>query len=108
MPLAVKVQAALLNGPEGNTVHRLEDLNFDRQPPLQIRIRDENTRHTSCKWFGLNHRENTDIPEIARTRHMSAKQAGFVRKVTARRCKEQRKSVGLIASRPFPKKEKQK
>lgn len=122
MPIKIKLEAVLINGPvfdsEGRKVCKLEDLDFDHQPPLQMRVWNVEAQDTDppandpfyiVPMVRAQHRTKTakrDIPEIAKTRHLSAKQADFVRSITTRQCGEKRKPSGSIPSRPFPKRKK--
>ena len=50
MPVKVKLESMLINGPvlddEGRKVCELEQVEFDHQPPLQMRVWDEEAGDT--------------------------------------------------------------
>jgi hypothetical protein len=122
MPIKVKLEAVLINGPvldaEGNRVCSLEDINFDHQPPLMARVFDPE------KWDTIPpandpshivplakpvHGEKTakvDIPQIAKTKRLANDHEEFRRKILSRECGEKRKPSGKITSRGFRKRPK--
>lgn len=120
MSVKVKLEAVLMHAPilddEGNKVCALADIDFDHQPPLQMRVWDPVNGDTIppandpahiVPLARKTHRQKTakrDVPEIAKTRRLAKDQDEFRRTLLAKECGQKRQPHGKIRSRGFPKK----
>lgn len=116
IPLAVKLEALLINGPvhdkDGRKVCDIKSLDWDHCPPLQLRVWDPESGDTIppanspehiFPMVKADHREKTrkDIPEIAKTKRLANDHDEFRRKILARECGDKRSPSGKIKSRGF-------
>jgi hypothetical protein len=124
MPLKVKLEALLINGPvlddEGRKVCDLSEIEWDHQPPLQMRVWDEDAedtipaandpRHIVPLWKPVHRTKTakTDIPAISRTKNLAESHDAFRKRLLSRECGEKRKPSGKIKGRGFPKRVKEK
>lgn len=112
--LKTKLEAILIHGPvfddDGNRVCKIDELDFDHQPPLQLRIWDEEKQDTEpaandprylVPMARATHRRKTaktDVPAIAKTKRLAAGHKEFVSKLLARECGEKRTPKGKLRS----------
>ncbi len=122
IPLIVKLQALLINGPvldeDGNKVCDLKAIEWDHQPAIQERVFDPEAGDTvpACNdpnyivpMVKEGHDEKTnkrDKREIAKTKRLATEQEKFVSKLLSRECGEKRVKKNSIPSRGFPKRGK--
>jgi hypothetical protein len=115
----VKLEAILIHGPvldeDGNRICKVEELDFDHQPPLMLRVWNPDANDTEppandpqylVPMARVAHRKKTakkDVPEIAKTKRLAADHEDFRRKILSRECGEKRKPSGRIKSRGFTK-----
>lgn len=120
--LKVKLESILIHGPvldeDGNRVCKVEDLDFDHQPPLMMRVWNPEANDTSppandpnylVPMIRESHRRKTakiDIPQIAKTKHLAEWQEDFRRKLLSKECGSKRQKSGKIKSRGFEKRVK--
>lgn len=124
MPIKVKLEALLINGPvlddEGRKVCDLNQIEWDHSPALQLRVWDEATqdtipaandpKHIVPLWKPL-HKAKTakrDVPEVAKTKRLAKEHEAFRSRILSRECGEKREPTGKIKSRGFPKRVKEK
>lgn len=119
MSVTVKLKAMLINGPvydaAGDRVTELEAVDFDHDPPIQLRVWNEETQDTEPPANDPEyifprareaHREKTakvDVPRIAKTKRLARKQTEHVERMTGEKEKKATRwpKGKKIPSRPF-------
>lgn len=127
--LKVKLEALLLHGPvldaDGNRVTDLKLIQWDHSPAIQLREyckfdRDtippaNDPRYIIPRAIEAHQKKTAkqDIPEIAKTKRLSDEQREFRQRILSKTSEDleiyrERPTKRKIASRPFPRSEKQK